>query len=358
MDEPSKNSEVWEHVETNLIRYKPNGKYYLKAKVHGKKVRQCLETDTLKEARQKLTAFMVRIRGGAVKTKGGNTVGALIEDWVIWLKTKRQSPKTEKSRLDNLKLILRTWPHLPLMKVNNVSPHDVETWRDGLTTKVHKSPKGDRKYSTAAANQCLGTLRSIFRLAESRGILLGENPCEKVKQVSQVNLKTLHLPSLADFARLRKRIYEASPEGGELFDFLALSGTRIESSRHARWGDIDWQKNTLKFVKAKRRSYSIPIMASLKEFLLKIKPKDAKPSDRITKVDSIKKVLGTSCRVLKIPHLSHHSLRHWFISRKLENPKIDFFTLSQWVGHKDSVLLQKTYAHSRDEHSQALAKDA
>ena len=357
MNEKSKNSAIWEHVDTNLIRYRPNGKYYLKAKIHGQKVRQCLETDTLKEARHKLAAFMVRIRGGAVKGTGGNTVGSLIEEWKLWLANKRQSPMTTRSRRNNLDLILRTWPRLEFTKISNVTPHDVETWRDSLITKIWKSPKGDRKYSTAAANQCLGTLRSIFRLAEKRGMLLNDNPCTKVKQVPQVNQKTLTLPTLAQFAKLRARIYAESPDGGRLFDFLALSGTRIESSRHAHWGNIDWDKNTLTFIKAKRKPYTIPLMKTLREFLLKIKPKNVKPGDRITKVDSIKKVLTTSCRRLKMPHLSHHSLRHWFISRKLENPKIDFFTLSQWVGHKDSVLLQKTYAHSRDEHSQALAKE-
>ena len=34
----SANSELWEHVETNLIKYRPNGMYYVKAKIHGKKV--------------------------------------------------------------------------------------------------------------------------------------------------------------------------------------------------------------------------------------------------------------------------------------------------------------------------------
>jgi integrase len=357
MTEKSKNAELWEHVDTNLIRYKPNGKYYLKAKIHGKKIRQCLETNTLKEARHKLAAFMVRIRGGAVKGTGGNTVGSLVEEWKIWLKNKRQSPMTTRSRLNNLELILRTWPQLSSMKINAVTSHDVEVWRDSLLTKTWKSPKGNRKYSTAAANQCLGTLRSIFKLASARGMLLTDNPCLKVKVVPQVNQKTLKLPTLEEFAKLRAMIYSESKSGGELFDFLALSGTRIESSRNATWGNIDWDKNTLTFVKAKRRPYTIPMMASLKKFLLDIMPADAKPTDRITKQDSIKKVLGTSCRRLKLPHLSHHSLRHWFITRKLENPKIDFYTLSKWVGHKDSVLLQKTYAHSRDEHSQALAKE-
>ena len=44
MNPESKNAEAWEHSETNLIRYRPNGKYYVKAKIRGRKVRECLGT--------------------------------------------------------------------------------------------------------------------------------------------------------------------------------------------------------------------------------------------------------------------------------------------------------------------------
>ena len=35
----SKNSELFEHVETNLIRYRKTGMYYVKAKIHGTKLK-------------------------------------------------------------------------------------------------------------------------------------------------------------------------------------------------------------------------------------------------------------------------------------------------------------------------------
>ncbi len=344
----SKNAEIWEHVETNLIRYKPTGGYYVKAKIHGKKVRESLDTDKLLEARRLLVGWLSKVRTGASKGKTASTMKSLVEDYKIWLDGKIQAERTRQCRLDNLKVISKTWLNFEQAKISRVSRHDVQVWRDGMVNKF--------EYSHTQANQCLGTLRQMFRLAEDKGMLLHDAPTLGVKELPP-NSKKVKLPTKEQFEELRKLVYKRSPAGGELFDFLALSGSRITASQSVTWGDVDWDKNTLIFEKAKKRPYTMPLTKSLKAFLLKIKRKDAKDTDRITKVDSIKKVLGNCCEKLKIPHLSHHALRKWFITRVIETNKVDPQTLSWWVGHHDGgVLLQKTYGQLRDEHSQELAK--
>jgi integrase len=342
----SANSELWEHIETNLIKYRPNGMYYVKAKIHGKKVKESLDTVKLTEARKKLAAWLNRVRGGSTRGKSASTMRALVEEWKAWLKNKVQAPRTTECRLDNWRVIEDTWPNLNTTKISNITRHDVETWRDGLITK--------HQYSTAQANQCLGTLKQIFRLAEDKGMLLHDSPALRVKQLRQT-MKKLKLPSKEELKALRAVIYSRSPEGGELFDFLSMSGARIDSSQHVTWGDVDWTANKLTFNKAKRGAYTIPLFAPLKEFLLKIRPDGWKPSDRITKVDSIKKVLGNSCKFLKMGHLSHHDLRHWHATQCIE-AGVDIPTLSRWLGHKDGgALALRVYGHLRDEHSQQMA---
>ena len=72
-------------------------------------------------------------------------------------------------------------------------------------------------------------------------------------------------------------------------------------------------------------------------------------------MDSIKKVLGNSCKVLKMGHLSHHDLRHWHATQCIE-AGVDIPTLSRWLGHKDGgALALRVYGHLRDEHSQQMA---
>ena len=343
----SKNSRIWEHVETNLIRYRPTGGYYIKVKIHGKKVRESLDTDKLADARKKLAAWMTKVRGGSAKGKSASTMASLIEQYTGWLKNRIQASRTTDTRLDNLETIRKNWPNFDNLRVGSISRHDVEVWRDGMVTKL--------QYSTSTANQCLGTLKQMFTLAEAKGLLLHDPPTLRIKVLRQMP-KKIQLPSDSDFWKLHALVYIRSKHGGQLFDFLRLTGCRIESSQHVHWGDIDWTANKLTFNKAKRGGYTIPLFAPLKEFLLKIKPANAKPSDRVTKVDSIKKTLTTSSKALKLPHMSHHDLRHWFCTKVLENAQIDVPTLSRWLGHKDGgALALRTYGHLRDSHSQAMA---
>ncbi len=341
------NSDLWEHVETNLIRYKPTGGYYVKAKVHGKKVRESLNTDKLPDARRQVSAWLARVRGGSTHVRSGLLMQTPIEEWKNWINNKVQAPRTRECRLDNWRVVIEpTWPHLATTKINSVTRHDVESWRDGLITK--------HKYSVSQANQCLGTLKQIFRIAENKGMLLHDSPAARVKQLRQP-AKKLVLPTKADFAKLRAVVYGRSPRGGELFDFLSLSGARIDSANHVTWGNVDWTANKLHFTVAKRGGYSIPLFAPLKAFLLKIRPPSQKADTKVLKVKSIKKVLGNSCRWMGIHHLSHHDLRHWFATRAIEQG-VDIPTLSRWIGHKDGgALALRVYGHLRDEHSQTEA---
>jgi len=344
----SKNAELWEHVETNLIRYKPTGGYYVKAKVHGKKVRESLDTDKLAEARRQLSAWMAKVRGGNSRVKSALLMQALVEEWKLWLENKVQAPRTRKCRLDNWRVVIEpTWPHILTTKISSITRHDVESWRDSLITK--------HGYSHSQANQCLGTLKQIFRIGESKGLMLNDSPAIRVKQLRPTK-KKLVLPTKQEFAKLRLLVYSRSKRGGELFDFLRLSGARIDSANHVVWGDVDWTANKLTFNKVKRGvPYSIPLFAPLKEFLLKIRPQGWKPDRRITKVKSIKKVLGNSCKWLKMHHMSHHDLRHWFATNCIEK-NVDIPTVSRWLGHKDGgALALRVYGHLRDEHSQTEA---
>ena len=345
----------FERVESNLLRYRKTGTYYVEAKVHGSKIRASLNTDKLPDARKKLAAWMNRVRGGSIRAKTSGYLPALVEDDKAWIKTRRIQPKTVTTRLSNLKVIEATWPNYQTTKISSVTRFDVDTWNHAITTK-YISKRTGRPYSVAQANQCLCTLRQMFEMAEGKGLLLNPNPADKVKQHAYIR-KEPKLPTAAQFQMLRTRIYSNSPAGGELFDFLALCGSRVNASRFVTWGDIDWKNNEITFVKGKKHQYTAPMTTSFREFLVKIRPPHAKPTDRVTRVDNIKKVMNTSCRNLCIPRMTHHTLRHWFVTTVLEKNIVNPETLARWIGHRDGgQLLQKWYGHLRDEHSQRLAK--
>ena len=72
-------------------------------------------------------------------------------------------------------------------------------------------------------------------------------------------------------------------------------------------------------------------------------------------IGAISWALAGASKRLKIPKLTHHSLRHFFATICIESG-VDIPTVSRWLGHSDGgALAMRVYGHLRDEHSQAAA---
>ena len=138
---------------------------------------------------------------------------------------------------------------------------------------------------------------------------------------------------------------------------MSETGSRISTAAAIRWEHVYWERNVIYYakVKAKICGYEGPMSDKLRALLEAAKPEKAR--GLISKIHSIRKPLETACaRVGITPAISHHDLRHWFVTKAVEK-KIDIPTISKWVGHTDGgTLLMKTYNHLRDEHSQRMAK--
>jgi site-specific recombinase XerD len=80
-----------------------------------------------------------------------------------------------------------------------------------------------------------------------------------------------------------------------------------------------------------------------------------KSADRICKVSECQRSLNRACKLAECKWLTHHDLRHYFVTKCLQ-VGVDVFTLAKWVGHRDNgKLLLKVYSHLQAEHSQAMA---
>jgi integrase len=157
--------------------------------------------------------------------------------------------------------------------------------------------------------------------------------------------------------QVRESVHHSSKNAGLLFELISETGSRISTAINVCWEDIRWDRDKIFYrkVKWKKNGYEGPLSARLREVLEKAKPEDA--HGRIVPIDRIRRPLITACNYLGItPALSHHDLRHWFITRCIEK-NIDIPTISRWVGHVDGgALMMKTYGHLRDEHSREMAK--
>jgi integrase len=100
----------------------------------------------------------------------------------------------------------------------------------------------------------------------------------------------------------------------------------------------------------------LPIIPDMRQLLERLKRSNPEPTTPICKVGECEKSLTRACKMIGIPKLTHHDLRHLFATRCIE-AGVDIPTVSRWLGHSDGgALAMKVYGHLREQHSAAMAQ--
>src|SRR5437870_10532633 len=74
------------------------------------------------------------------------------------------------------------------------------------------------------------------------------------------------------------------------------------------------------------------------------------------RVHECQKSMDRAAKVVGMPRITHHDLRHLFATRCIESG-VDVPTVSRWLGHKDGgALAMKVYGHLREHDSVAMAQ--
>jgi integrase len=209
------------------------------------------------------------------------------------------------------------------------------------------------------------SLRHIFDIAVGPG-LIARNPALAVAKV-KVPQKKLELPSSEQFKVIIEKLRtsgSATSQGcGDLVEFLAFSGCRINEAARVRWIDVDEAKGRTWIAPGKNdEGRYIPLLESMRDLLGRVR---ARPrwfrADRrreggfILSVAECEEALTNACTKADAHRLTHHDLRHLFATRCIE-AGVDVPTVSRWLGHKDGgALAMRTYGHLRSEHFDAMA---
>lgn len=152
------------------------------------------------------------------------------------------------------------------------------------------------------------------------------------------------------------------------------TGLRIGELLALEWNDIDFEHKILsvnktcydgkndegRFTriidvpKTKTSIRKIPIPKKIIKILLLIKNNTNSNyvitnNDKLISIRTYQKNFENLLKKLKIPHRGFHSLRHTFATRALECG-MDVKTLSEILGHKNSMITVNRYAHSMFEH--------
>jgi len=356
---------VWNSTgKDNLVRHK-SGRYYARVFTQGKEVWKSLRTSHLSVAQARLAEFLKEHRqrvgnGGGGKDSGVSAkmaFGAAAEEHLRNLDNNvRLKPRTRAYWREQLKALLKSWPHLSTTEIRKITSGDCKAW----------AGKYGKTASPTNFNNTISLLRHVFAVAVEAGVIYA-NPAAALKR-APLRGKEIVLPSSEKFNALVEEMRNGhgrdSRNCADFVEGLAYSGMRKGEANALEWRDLDFEASEIvvrgdavtgtKGGEGWRRVPMIPDARVLFERLRGERPRE--PLDgKVFQVHECQKSLDRACKKVGAHRITHHDLRHLFATRCIESG-VDIPTVSRWLGHRDGgALLMKTYGHLRREYSQAQA---
>jgi hypothetical protein len=339
----------------NLLRYRSTGLYFARTKINGKLIRRGLKAKTFEEANLALHDFLSREQKrrhitGAPVTMGearGLYESSIENDHTL-------APASVTDHKNRLKKLCKSWPGIDKLKPRSITRAQCEQWASALAGEV-----GAQYF-----NNILTTFKGILNRA---GVADDDSsPLHTVKRMG-IALVPPVLPEPEQFLKLVEIMEHSgarqSQDCADFARFLAYSGCRLSEARAATWGDSDMEAGFLTVHSAKMRlgknrapTRRVPIIPDMRQLLDRLKRSNPDPAAPLCKVGECEKSLTRACKMVGIPKLTHHDLRHLFATRCIE-AGVDIPTVSRWLGHSDGgALAMRVYGHLREQHSAAMAQ--
>lgn len=343
----------------NLFKSTASDKYFMRAKILGLVIKRSLKTKSFEIARIKLKKLHADETERIAKFKKqlpiGTTFKVFAEEHVRRVEASPDlRPATKRYHKQAVDCIYAVWPELEAVDVAAVSASDCLQWSHRLR----------EKYSAPRYNGTVGVCGAIFDIAIEKGVI-ATNPARTRKRKGEpgiakakVKQRKLTLPSAVQFQQLLDKLDTTArcQRAAVTVRFFAFGGPRLSSSAAVLPSDIDWERKEIVLRQTKNgeicRMPMIPEMVNLCVKLIQDHPGGDKP---LLPIKNPRAALRSACIAIGITPLTNHDLRHLFITKCIESG-VDVKTIATWIGHSDGgALILKTYAHLRNEHSQAMA---
>jgi integrase len=370
----------WQASKTQYLwRNVHSGRYYLRVIRQGREVWRTMKTSDYSVAKAKLSDKLAEIhhtRSLDSALSSRSTFGEVAALYAQRIQTDTGTKASTKAYwMQCIKALFRSWPTLERSRLSAITEQHCRNWASQyLESKRPPNPgtwtEATNTISPSRFNNTILVLRSIFAIALESG-LIARNPARSVSRVSP-RPKPVRIPSRADFrlivAEMRNGGGTLSQCCGDLAEFLAYSGCRLDEGFWVKWQHVDWDRGQIWVsghethgTKNKQARW-VPIIPAMRTLLENMRdhPRYPKAEARrragyITAVRECQKSINRACKKLVVQRFSHHDLRHLFATASIESGA-DFRTVAGWLGHRDGgALLARTYSHLRPEHSAALA---
>lgn len=220
----------------NLVRYKPSGVYFARAKVGGKLIRRSLKTKVYSVATIRLATVLTDHRSANAQASEGETGRITFGEALAIFESRLDAdpsikPSTKGYRRLCATRLLKTWTGLRDLDVRKITSAQCLEWASRFA----------QRYSPTVYNNTVGTLRMVLEIAIKAGARCG-NPAAEVEKVP-TRSKKLQLPSQEQFRTMVQFIAERggrfSGDCALLVQFLAYGGFRKTEAARVNWGDFD-----------------------------------------------------------------------------------------------------------------------
>lgn len=319
---------------------------------------------TFAQAQRKAWQFAEGIAKGHNPLTGPVTVREAAERYMAWYREHRRAVKETEHALT-----VHILSAFGERRLDSLSAPEIKNWLDHLasqparvrtgrlaTRQRHKAaPKtaNEKRARRATANRILNILKAVVNRAFQDGLVADDSPWRRVKPFAKVDEARIRFLNDAEGVRL---VNACAPDLRELVKGALLTGARYGELAGMRAQDVDAKGATVYIAQSKSgRPRHVPLnsegvalfrgsVTGKKGDELVFTKKDGTPWGKNHHV----RALLAACEAARIkPAVSFHELRHTYASH-LAQAGVDLLAISKLLGHADTRITSKHYAHLAD----------
>jgi integrase len=297
------------------------------------------------------------------------TIADAIDDYLAWFKDHRKSIDATEATID-----AHIRPAFEGRTVASLTAEDVKAWRDKLARqharkrtrkgkkqahraeaeqKTEEAREEAKRARRATANRILAVLKAILNKAFEDGKAKDNAEWRRVKPFSKVDVPRIRFLTEAEAVQL---VNACTPEFRPLFRAALLTGARYGELVRMSVGNFNTTTAQLFVAPSKSgKSRYIPLNGSgvaLFKALTTGRPSNApifaRSDGEPWGKNHQQRPLSEACKRAKItPPLRFHEARHSYASA-LAQAGADLLTISKLLGHADTRITSRHYAHLCD----------
>ncbi len=320
-----------------------NRKYRVTVKLaNGKRKSKVVESlDLAKQVEAKLKTESVE--NGMFNIQKSPMLSDVWIQYLAWAKTNKKTWKDDQNRWEH-----HIEPHLKSMKMDNVTPRDIEVVLESMLGSDNRQGK---PYAPQTVKHVFTLQKRVFNWAIRRDLYHGQNPSTKVKPPKFDN-RVNQILSREELTRLLSVLNSWQNQRAALVVKFALyTGKRRGEILSLKWDDIDLKNRMMTFhglITKNGKNQTIPIndktyeviLATRKLSICNVVFSSKKGQYSPNGFNSIWKRIKAQAGIT----IRFHDLRHTYASYLASSGNVGIYTLKDLLGHSTIEMTQR-YTH-------------